>query len=296
MFKNTLVQRLAEQAKVKTDERRAPTAVDKTGFMTRTEGPAIAQFPVLAAQPAEADDDGGQTTAEAADETTETSENQTQTSSSRSRARDPEIEELRKQLRDLQSSHSQAGRIDNETLLKAQQWEAHQAAQQATARTPARPELSGEALEIYNTLKTKPAFAEAYDRFIAEKLESNERIKSLADSQAEIKTYMQNQGRSTIQNELNELGQFINLTAVPEPIAARVRAIRQNPAFEGQTVKQIYEMVTGKVLGKSPKSPTAKPPAETRAESRVAEPIRQPRTRDFNEAARRAAQLMNQEN
>lgn len=274
----TLLQKLQEQAKVETETtNEAPAAVDKTGFFSRTSGPAPVNLADLPAPAEETEEASTAQDGRVESDATETNGKADLEST---------VRDLQEQIRQLHSSSHQAGRIDNETLLKAQRYDAlmQDPTRRAVVTETDLPELDGEAKEIYQTLRDKPGYKQALDRMFAEAMRADPVLKSAVQKQQEIDAYLQTQRRGSLEQEVRELGKYVKVETIPQDVAKKVEAIRLNPAFEGMTVPQIYEMVTGQKLKKTPAAP---PPSEVRRTARTTEPIRT-RTTDIREAARRA--------
>jgi len=276
---NAFLQKLAAQAKVEADDKPAPQAVDKTGFMTRTSAPAPIDFTAPPAQDDEADD-GSTTTAEAVP-------NEIQ------KIRDELRAEFAKERAALQSSFHQAGNLDAETLRKAQQYDAMMAdpVKRAVAIDAPLPELGDEAKAIDARLRTEPGYKDALQRLALEAMRSDPVFKSALEKQRELDAYLATQRKGAIDDEARELLAVVPREQITQTEAQQIEAMRLSPAFRGKTVVQLYEMVTGKKVSK--RSTTPPPPSE-RAPVRKANTALAP-TRDIYEAARRAIARQNQE-
>lgn len=284
-----LLSRLAEQAKLPPTEQKA--GADKTGFFATTVGPRTAQ---PAAQKVDALD---------TDQSTE-SEHEEQVSPQASGDYDPEQltpelrayhdriaakeRELRDEERRLRGSFHGAGQIDNQTVWKAQQFDAMQA-----QKTPEPQKLDPEIEEALNSLT--PTNRKVIEYLGREALKSDPAIRAALEKVEKVESQFTQRTQAELGAQVDALLKIVPREKITPKIQAQMEAMIQNPAFAGEDVISIYERAARTTVnrgqGKKSLPPQTRDAVAPSARTTTNE---KRRTRDINEAVSRIAARVNQ--
>lgn len=273
---NAFLKRLTEGAKPTEKETPAqPLAKDHTGYFAMTRA-VERPNPLDAMEP----EDTGDVDAEHGEDPTDQDDSSQEAGGSANGLSEikAELERLRQENREILAGSHRAGQVDNQTILDAERYRALQ----REKPEPIDPEVEAVLKDM------KPEFRKAFEHLV------KQHARGLVEQDPEIKKALEKVNRIDQTNseamqrkllqERDDLDKLVPVNSIPKTMQEQIAALRLQPAFASKTLTDIYELVSGKKVRKN-----AAPRPEKVQSSRTAI-SRQPPTKNFEEAVRRAQQ------